>query len=229
VVHLVGIIRETGRQTFTAVHVEGTTALVQAARHAACRRILYVSAIGADPAAPTAYWRTKAAAEEQVRTSGLGWLILRPSIVFAPDGEFHAVLRRLLAFPVVPVLGPGTSRLAPVRADDLADLEAAAIVRPAAWNRVYAVCGARAFTFDELLRAAARAWNRPCALVHVPLALARPAVALATALLPAPPITSDQLAMLERDSACDPGPAERAFGVRLRSIDGMLAGEGAAR
>jgi len=59
-------------------------------------------------------------------------------------------------------------------------------------------------------------------LVHVPLALARPLVALATRFVPWAPITSDQLAMLEEGSSADPGEAERAFGVRMRPLGGVF-------
>src|SRR5688572_2071903 len=178
VFHLVGIIREEGRQTFRAVHVDGTRALVEAARAAGARRFFYVSAIGARPDAPTAYWRTKAEAESIVRSSGLEWIVLRPSIVFAPDGEIFKVLAQLTAFPIVPILGPGTARLAPIRADDLADVEAFALDRPAAWNRVHEAAGPEAMEFNELVRRAARARGRKVALVHVPLGLARALVSV---------------------------------------------------
>jgi len=224
VIHLVGIIQERGRATFEAVHVEGTRTLVAAARDGGARRILYVSALGARPDAPTDYWRTKARAEALVMASGLAWLVLRPSIVFARDGEFFAVLRQLTAFPLVPVLGPGTSRMAPLRADDLADIEVAALDRPDAWGQAHEVTGPEAMTFNELLRRVARARRIPVWLVHVPLVLARPLVALMAKLLPAPPITPGQLAMLEEDSVADPAEVARVFGVSVRPIDPILLG-----
>ena len=225
VYHLVGIIREEGRSTFRAVHVDGTRALVDAARAAGARRFLYVSAIGARPDAPTAYWRTKAEAESIVRASGLEWIILRPSIVFAPDGEIFKVLAQLTAFPVVPVLGAGTARLAPIRADDLADVEVNALDRPAAWNRVHEAAGPEAMEFNELLRRAARARGRDVALVHLPLALAKPFVAaLSKVAGKLSPITPDQLAMLSEDSVADPDALRRDFGVSPRSIQPLLEG-----
>jgi len=64
----------------------------------------------------------------------------------------------------------------------------------------------------------------PVRLVHVPLALARPLVALMAKLLPAPPITPGQLAMLEEDSVADPAEVARVFGVVVRPIDPILLG-----
>jgi hypothetical protein len=77
--------------------------------------------------------------------------------------------------------------------------------------------------FNDLVRRAARGGGRPALLVHFPLALARPLVSLLS-LLPEPPITPAELAMLVEGSACDPEPAARAFGVRLRPIDAILNG-----
>jgi NADH dehydrogenase len=227
VIHLVGILKERGKATFEAVHVEGTRALVAAASAAGARRVLYVSAIGARPDAPTAYWRTKARAEALVTGSGLAWLVLRPTIVFARDGEFYRVLEQLTAIPLVPVLGPGTSRLAPIRADDLADVEVAALDQEAAWNRVHAVGGPEAMTFNELIRRVARARGHGALLLHVPLALARPLVRLMS-LLPFAPITPGQLAMLAEDSVGDPADTRATFGVTVRPIDPVLAGTEAA-
>ena len=226
VYHLVGIIREEGRSTFRAVHVDGTRALVDAARKAGARRFLYVSAIGARPDAPTAYWRTKAEAEAIVQAGGMDWIVLRPSIVFAPDGEIFKVLQQLTAFPVVPVLGPGTARLAPIRADDLADTEVSALDRPAAWNRVHEVAGPEAMEFNELVRRTARARGRRALLVHVPLALAKPLVAALSRVVGRwSPITPDQLAMLAADSVADPLALRRDFGVEPRSIQPLLEGK----
>ena len=222
IVHLVGIIREQGTATFESVHVGGTVALVQAARHAGVARFLYVSALGARADAPGAYFRTKAEAERIVRDSGLTWLVLRPSIVFARDGEFYGILDRLTRFGVVPVLGSGRAPMSPIRADDLAEIEASALDRPAAWNRAYAVCGPDAIPFVDLLRRVARGRGRPAFLVHVPLVLARPGVALAARVLPEPPITPDQLAMLEEGSSCDSSVVARAFGVVPGSVDDVL-------
>jgi len=222
IVNLVGIIREKGAATFEAIHVGGTRTLVEAGRDTGVRRFLYVSALGARPDAPSGYGRTKAEAERLVRESGLSWLVLRPSIVFARDGEFYAILDDLTATPLVPVLGAGRARLSPIHADDVADLQATAFDRPEAWNRAYEVCGPEAIPFVDLLRRVARGRGRKIALFHVPLVIARPAVRFMAKLLPDPPITPDQLVMLEEGSTCDRGPAEQAFGMRFRPVDDVL-------
>jgi NADH dehydrogenase len=114
--------------------------------------------------------------------------------------------------------------MAPVRADDLAMVEVAALDRPDAWGRAHAIAGPEAMTFNELLRRVARARRMPVLLVHVPLAFARPLVAAMARLLPRPPVTPGQLAMLGEDSVADPAETLRVFGVAVRPIDAILAG-----
>jgi uncharacterized protein YbjT (DUF2867 family) len=225
VVNLVGIVREGRGATFEEMHVGATRNLVAAAQAAGARRFLYVSAIGARADAPTLYWRTKAKAEAIVRGSGMEWMVLRPSIVFARDGEFFGILRQLTAVPLVPILGAGTSRMAPVRADDLADVQVAAFARPDAWRRVHEVAGPDAFTFEELVRRVARGLGRKIVCVHVPLALVRPALALLAPVEGWLPITRDQFAMLEEDSLADPAPVAAAFGVTVRPLDPIIDGK----
>src|SRR5207249_2168088 len=176
VVNLVGIIRETGHGTFEALHVGVTNNLIAAARAEGAERFLYVSGLGVRADAGSEYGRTKWRAEEAVRASGLTWLVLRPAIVFARDGEFYGILKRLTAVPLVPVIGPGTNRLAPVLADDLALVEVEALTRPAAWNRAHDVAGPVAYEFRELLARVASGLGRTIVRVHVPVGLVRPVV-----------------------------------------------------
>ncbi|GMA60907.1 NAD-dependent epimerase/dehydratase family protein [Alicyclobacillus fastidiosus] len=88
VVHLVGIIRENRRRgiTMQAVHVGGTTAVLEAARRAGVERLIHMSALGARVGARSRYHKTKWEAETRVRQSGLKFTIFRPSVVFGPGG-----------------------------------------------------------------------------------------------------------------------------------------------
>jgi len=227
----VGIIREAGQGTFEELHVGVTRNLVAAAQAAGAERFLYLSALGVRADAPSAYGRTKWRAEEVVRASGLAWLILRPSIVFARDGEFYRLLRSLTAFPLVPVIGPGTARLAPVLAEDLAQVEVEGLSRPLVWNRAHAVAGPIAYAFQDLLLRVALGLDRRIVRVHVPVALVAPVVELVSHLGPLArlaPVTPGELVMLREDSVADPAPIEREFGVRLRPVDSVFDAQVAA-
>jgi NADH dehydrogenase len=221
VIHLVGILRERGAATFESVVVEGTAAVVAEARRAGARGIFYMSAIGADPAGPTRYFRTKARAEEMVRSSGLAWLVARGSIVLGKAGEFFRLLRDLTRFPVVPVPGSGAFELQPVLLEDVAEVMARAVERPEAWNRVYGVCGPRRFTLREMLRLASG--RRARRLLSIPWPLVSLGAKIGERVLPDPPVTTDELAMLARGNVCDPGPVQRALGLSFRGVEELLA------
>jgi NADH dehydrogenase len=221
VIHLVGILRERGSASFESVVVEGTAAVLAEARRAGAKSVLYMSAIGAAREAPTRYLRTKARAEELVRSSGLAWLIARGSVVLGRAGEFFQLLRQLTRFPVVPVPGGGAFELQPVLLEDVAEALARAVERPEAWNRVYGLCGPRRFTLREMLRQASGPRRR--LFLSIPWPLVVLGTKIGERLLPDPPVTTDELAMLAMGNVCDPGPAERALGLSFRGVEPLLA------
>ena len=87
-VNCVGILRESGSQTFELAHHIGPGRLAGFAREAGVERFVHISAIGADPRSTSAYARTKAAGERAVRDAFPTVTILRPSVVFGPEDQF---------------------------------------------------------------------------------------------------------------------------------------------
>ncbi len=221
VVHLVGIImeRKANGQTFQRIHVEGTQNIVAAAKKAEVSRIVYLSAIGSSPNAAAEYSRTKFAAEEIVRGSGIPFVILRPSIILGKDGEFVAQMKDLilhgglpvaLPFPVVPVPGPGTNKFQPIFVDDLMKCIVGSVDDTALANQIVELGGAVQVSFNSLLKSfeSHLGVNKP--LVHAPinlLALIAPLVEM----LPNPPFSADQLKNLKSNNIADIDPMKKAF------------------
>ncbi len=120
VVHLVGIIEEKEGISFEGVHVRGTENLVDEAKKAKVKHFFYQSALGALSSSWSRYLKTKAEAEEIVRTSGILYTIFRPSLVFGDGDGFTSKLKDLIAFsPVVPVPGDGKTKFQPIYIGDL--------------------------------------------------------------------------------------------------------------
>src|SRR5436190_2245123 len=114
VVHLIGIIMENRSRgvTFARMHVDATRNVVEAAKRNNVRRIVHMSALGTRSDAPSEYHRTKFAAEEIVRHSGLEWTIFRPSLIHGPKGEFmqmesNWIHHRAPPFFFLPYFGAG--------------------------------------------------------------------------------------------------------------------------
>ena len=234
VVHCVGIITENhGRgQNFEAVHIGGTDHVLRAARRAGIAgRFVYISAIGADPKASSQYSRTKARAESLVRDSGLPYTIFRPSIIMGPGAEFlhqmEALIRRPpltpSPLPFVPVPGKGRNRFQPVDLRDLTACVLQSLSDAATAGQTYEIGGADQVTFDELIRGvAARIGKAKKPLLHIPLPLLFAVAPVLEALLPVPPITTDQLLNLQRDNICDNSAIHAAFGMEPRRFEAAL-------
>lgn len=223
VVHLVGIIRETRNATFEQVHAQGTRNVLAAARSAGVRRVVHMSALGADPASASRYQSTKAEAEGFVRESGHDFTILRPSLVFGVGDDFFGrTLKRLVALPpVVPVVGTGAYPFRPIWVEDVATAFSRSLSTPEAIGQVLDLVGPTEYTLRELL-VLIRDLLRPSKpLVSVPLPLMRLGVQLFK-LLPAPPITHDQLLMLLAGNTGDPEPARQLLRLDLARLEDHL-------
>lgn len=219
VVHLVGIIQERGVNTFDAVHHRGTVNVIEAMRSAGVRRLVHMSALGTRSDARSAYHRTKWLGEEAVRASGLDWTIHRPSIVYGKgDGfvtRFAGMIRRS---PVLPVPGDGRNRLQPAWVGDVAACFLQSLDLPASVARTYELGGPRAYTLEEVLDLLMEAMGKRRPKVHVPLPLLRANAAVLERVLPAPPVTRDQLIMLEEDNVCDTSAMRRDFEVEMPAL-----------
>src|SRR5258706_12350075 len=96
VIHLVGIIFERRFEgvTFERMHAEATRGVVDAAKVAGVKRIVHMSALGTRMDAVSDYHKTKFAAEQYVRASGLDWTIFRPSMIHGAKGEFMEMVSK---------------------------------------------------------------------------------------------------------------------------------------
>lgn len=198
VINLVGILYESGRQTFQAIHVEGAKRVALAASAAKARSFVHVSAIGADADSLSGYARTKAKGEAAVREAFPKAAILRPSVVFGPEDNFFnrfASLARLA--PALPLIGGGKTRMQPVYVLDVA--KAVVGVLDGHAGETFELGGPQVFTFRELMERMLETIERQRLLVPVPFWAARFG-AFFTELLPKPLLTRDQVRLLERDN-----------------------------
>ncbi len=223
VINLVGILSERGPQRFGAIHAEGARRLARAAKAAGASRFLHLSAIGADPASPALYARSKAEGEAALREEFPPAVILRPSIVFGPEDRFFnrfAEMARLS--PALPLIGGGLTKFQPVYVGDVADAAVAALLAPGAAGKTFECAGPRVYSFRQLMELLLEEIGRKRWLVPVPWGIARLQAAL-LGLLPNPPLTLDQLRMLARDNVASgslPGLAD--LGIAPTGLEAIL-------
>lgn len=216
-VHLVGIIVEAGRQTFEAVHVAGTEALVDAARAAATPLVVHMSALGArDDERATKYHRTKWRAEQIVRASGVPHAVFRPSLIAGPGSvPLKTMVDMIRLSPVVPVIGNGRYELQPIWLGDVAEAVARTLER-ADLRGTFDLGGPERLSYHGILDHLEAALGVRRRRIPVPVGVVRFAAAAGTTLPSFAPITSEQLQMLLEGSTTAENAAESRFGLALR-------------
>lgn len=201
VVNCVGILSESGRNTFDAVQDFGARAVAEAARGVGAT-LTHISAIGADANSASAYGRTKARAEAAVLSIKTDAVILRPSIVFGPEDNFFnkfADMSRLA--PALPLIGGGKTKFQPVYVEDVAQAVARAVDGKLIPGKIYELGGPEVLSFRECLETMFEVTGRKRPLVNMPFGIASMIGSIAS-LVPviAPPITSDQVQLLKKDN-----------------------------
>jgi len=119
VINAVGIIRETGSQSFKALHTAAPCALFKAAEQAGVKKIIQVSALGADETAFSQYHLSKRAADECLMELDMEWAIIMPSIVYGAGAKSMAFFKAVAALPLVPLVDAGDQPVQPIHIDDM--------------------------------------------------------------------------------------------------------------
>ena len=223
-VNLVGVLWETGRQKFQALHVMGARIVAEQARLAGVARLVQISAIGADADSSSRYARTKAQGEEAVRAAFPGAVVIRPSIVFGADDKFFNKFGQMAAlFPALPLIGGGETKFQPVFVGDVAKVVAKAVASPAAEGLTYELGGPTVYSFKDLLEMILRETGRNRVLLPLPWFAASFLGKLFDLSPIAPPLTSDQVESLKADNVADKGlPGLAEAGVIPPTVESVV-------
>jgi NADH dehydrogenase len=214
-INLTGVLYESGRQRFDAVHETGARAIAEAAR-AEGVPMVHVSALGADLDSESAYALSKARGEAAVFETLPDAVVFRPSIVFGPEDRFFNRFANMARFsPVLPLLGGGHTRFQPVYVGDVAEAIARAVDGSVPTCRVYELGGPEIKSFRECMEEMLQVIERKRLLIPVPWFLARLQGAI-LGLLPNPLLTSDQVKLLRRDNIVSEAAAREG-----RSLEGL--------
>jgi nucleoside-diphosphate-sugar epimerase len=187
VYHVAGVVAARGEAEFLRANRDGTANVVAAAERSGKPRFVLVSSLAAGGPAPkgspltgreppkpvTAYGRSKLAAEQVVRHSGLPWSIVRPPIVYGPRDREVLKIFRIARLGIAPVFGDGSQELSAVHAADLANALIAAGQSQRTVDGTYNACHPEVFTSSELGRAVGAAMGRAVGTVHIPALLGR--------------------------------------------------------
>ncbi|MCA1490288.1 complex I NDUFA9 subunit family protein [Sinorhizobium alkalisoli] len=217
VINCVGVLFESGRNSFDAVQEFGARAVAEAAR-AAGATLTHISAIGADPKSQSDYARTKGRAELAVLDTVPEAIILRPSIIFGPEDGFFNKFAEMARFsPVLPLIGGGRTRFQPVYVGDVAEAVARAVEGKLSGGTIYELGGPQVLSFRDCLELMLKTIDRKRSFLSLPFGVASLLGRIAS-LVPfiAPPITADQVVLLKSDNVV----SDKAE-VEGRTLDGI--------
>jgi uncharacterized protein YbjT (DUF2867 family) len=215
-INLVGILAESGAQTFEAVQASGAEAVAKAAA-AEAAQMVHVSAVGADENSPSRYAQAKAAGEKAVLSAIPSAIIMRPSIVFGPEDQFtnrFAALARIS--PALPLIGGGLTKLQPVYVGDIATAVADAVDGKAKPGAIYELGGPEVLTMREIMEIILSITERKRMLVSLPFGLAKLQSMLLQFAPGAVKLTPDQVELLRADNVVS--DAAKAAGLTLEGL-----------
>lgn len=215
-INLVGILAESGVQTFDAVQAIGAGTVANAAA-AIGARMVHVSAIGADKNSLSGYARAKAAGEQAVLLAVPSATILRPSVIFGPEDGFTNRFAALAHIsPVLPLVGGGVTKLQPVYVGDVATAVADAVDGKTKAGAIYELGGPEVLTMREIMEFILATTERKLMLIPLPFGLAK-SQALFLQFAPGVfKLTPDQVALLRSDNVVS--DAAKAAGLTLEGL-----------
>lgn len=210
------------------VHVAGieySPQVTQAMKEAKVDRLVAVSSTSAHSGFESRSG-PKLAMERVVEGSGLGWTVVRPTMIYGTelDKNVHKLLRFLDRFPVFPVFGDGENLWQPVYFEDCSAGVCESLYRDGTVGRTYDLPGARPLGYGELVAASADALGVKRRVVNLPVEPVRRALALAERLRLPLPVGSDQVARLREDKAYPYDEASRDLDYSPRPFEeGVVA------
>jgi uncharacterized protein YbjT (DUF2867 family) len=222
VINAVGILRESARATFAELHHLAPRALFQACEQSGVRRVIQISALGADKGAVSRYHHTKRAADNYLRTGALDWTILQPSVVFGRHGASTLLFLGLASQPVIPLVGRGEQRMQPIHIDDLVAMVVKLIERRLALKQTIVAVGAEAVTLRHMLQVYRKSLGLGKAfMLPVPLVLMRLA-ARAGDILKSGALSSETLRMLLSGNTGPVAETQKILGYRPRAVNAFI-------
>ena len=208
--------------TYEQIDGAGTERMAAAAARNGVKRFVYLGGAGSRPGRTEPWFRAKERAERAVTSSGMEYVILRPSWIYGPDdrsmNKFVAFVKYL---PVVPVIGSGKERVQAAYVEDVAKIAAAAVDEPGATNRAFELGSTPPLTMDEIIRTIMRILGKRKPLIHQPAWFVKiPAAVIQY--LPNAPLSPGAVDFITMDEQVDPSQAEQVFGITFRSLEAGL-------
>lgn len=225
VVNAVGILRESASQHFEPLHAATPRTLFAACVVAGVRRVVQISALGADAQARSRYHLSKKAADDFLLGLPLSAVVVQPSLIYGPGGASASLFNRLASLPLIPLPGQGEQGVQPVHIDDAVAAIVALVESHAFSGERVPLVGPCPVTLRDLLADLRQAmgFGSP-RFLPVPLPLVRLGARIGNR-VPGSLLDSDSLQMLERGNVAPATAITQLLGRPPRPLAAFIAPE----
>jgi uncharacterized protein YbjT (DUF2867 family) len=214
VIHCAGINREIGKQTYSAVHVEGTRTVINCAERAGVSKVVFMSFLRARPDCGSAYHESKWAAEEIVRASTVDYTVVKAGMTYGRgDHMLDHLSHSLYTIPIFATVGIVEKPIRPLAIQDLLAVLRACAVDSRLSRQTVAVVGAEELLLSQAVHRVARILGKRVFVVRCPITIQRVLAQLFEWTMTIPLIAKAQVRILsegvvEPATRCAPLPAD---------------------
>ena len=223
VINLVGILYETRKQKFDAVHSYFPDLLSKACSELGIEKLIHVSALGIKEKHPSKYIQSKLKGENKIRENFSGSKILRPSVIFGQEDKFFNTFAQIAQFsPMLPLIGGGKTKFAPIYVGDVAKAIVRALEINNSESEIYELGGPKEYSFKELMKILLTEIKKKRFLVSIPWGIAR-FQSYFLQMLPNPLLTPDQVELLKHSNVVTGNyPTLKDLGITGTEIQNIL-------
>jgi uncharacterized protein YbjT (DUF2867 family) len=221
VINAVGILREHGSQSFERIHTQAPCALFKACAQRGVRRVIQISALGAD-SGRSGYFISKRLADECLAQLDLDWTIVQPSVVYGPGGTSARLFSLLASLPITALPGSGEQQLQPIHIDDLVEAVLASVRDPNTVRRRIALVGPAPLSLKVFLERLRTSLGLQRAIsIGMPMSLMRVSASIAQ-INPRSLLDRETLEMLEAGNIADPAETTALLGRSPRAVETFI-------
>ena len=221
-IHLAGYFKKEAKTLCEAINVQGTKNAVAFCKNNHIPRILFFSTINVDLKSKGSYAVSKLAAEQEIKSSGLDYMILRPSLVFSDRaGSLGKIIGYVEKLPLVPVFGSGKAKEQPIHLQELVALTIAVMKDFKPGLTLYAA-GKEAMTFRQLVQAIGKSMNKKARILPIPAKPVRAVLRLLEKAGIHMGISSEQVAHMSEDLTADMDETRKLYPIPLQPFSEHL-------
>jgi len=222
-INLVGILYETRKQKFNQIHSQFPYLLSNLCNELGIKNLVHISALGVKERHISQYMQSKLQGEKNIQKIFKQSVILRPSVIFGPEDKFFNTFASLAQFsPILPLIGGGKTKFAPIYVGDVARAITKAIDLNNSEPKIYELGGPKNYSFKELMEILLTEIKKKRFLVSIPFGFAK-FQSYFLQMMPNPLLTPDQVELLKYNNVVSGDyPTLKDLGITGTAIQSIL-------